>query len=153
MSVTYFAYGSNMAPGVMARLCPQHRYLGPARLDDHRLAFTRRSVKTGTGVADVVSAPGHTVWGALYEISDDELARVDKKEGYDWAYTRVMLPVRPANGPERPAVVYTVAAKQTPEIPPSPAYLAGVIAAARERGLPEDYITGLSAVITTTGSS
>ena len=38
MTVTYFAYGSNMAPNVMARLCPRHRCLGPARLDDHRLA-------------------------------------------------------------------------------------------------------------------
>jgi gamma-glutamylcyclotransferase len=149
MTVTYFAYGSNMAPDVMARLCPRHRYLGPARLDDHRLAFTRRSVKTGTGVADVVPAPGQTVWGALYEIGDDELAAVDKKEGYDWAYTRVTLPVRPAGGDrERLAVIYTVAAKQTPEIPPSPDYLDRIIAAARDRGLPEEYITQLSAVIT-----
>jgi gamma-glutamylcyclotransferase len=153
MTVTYFAYGSNMAPDVMARLCPRHRYLGPARLHDHRLAFTRRSVRTGTGVADVVPAPGHTVWGALYEIGDDELAAIDKKEGYDWAYTRVTLPVRPADGPERPAVVYTVAAKQTPEVPPSPAYLARIIAAARGRDLPEAYITRLLAIITATGSS
>jgi gamma-glutamylcyclotransferase len=148
MTVTYFAYGSNMAPKVMARLCPRHRYLGPARLDDHRLAFTRRSVKTGTGVADVVAAPGQTVWGALFEIGDDELARVDKKEGYDWAYTRVTLPVRPgAGGPERPAVVYTVAGKQTAEVPPSREYLDRIIAAARERALPGEYVTRLSAII------
>jgi len=149
MTVTYFAYGSNMAPDVMARLCPRHRYLGPARLDDHRLAFTRRSVRTGTGVADVVPAPGRAVWGALYEIGDDELAAIDRKEGYDWAYTRVTLPVRPAaDGPERPALVYTVAAKQTPEVPPSREYLDLIIAAASERGLPGEYITRLSAIIT-----
>jgi gamma-glutamylcyclotransferase len=149
MTVTYFAYGSNMAPDVVARLCPRHRYLGPARLDDHRLAFTRRSVRTGTGVADVVPAPGHTVWGALYEIGDDELAAIDRKEGYDWAYTRVTLPVRPAgDGPERPAVVYTVAAKEPAEVPPSRQYLDRIIAAARERGLPVEYVTRLSEVIT-----
>jgi len=149
MTVTYFAYGSNMAPDVMARLCPHHRYLGPACLNDHRLAFTRRSVRTGTGVADVVPAPGQTVWGALYEIGDDELAAVDKKEGYDWAYTRVTLPVRPADGSQRLAVVYTVAAKQTPELLPSPEYLDLIITAARERGLPEEYVTRLSDIITT----
>jgi gamma-glutamylcyclotransferase len=148
MTVTYFAYGSNMASDVMARLCPRHRYLGSARLDDHRLAFTRRSVRTGTGVADVVPAPGQAVWGALYEIGDDELAALDRKEGYDWAYTRVTLPVRPAGGPGRPALVYTVAAKQTPEILPSREYVDRIIAAARERGLPGEYITQLSATIT-----
>jgi hypothetical protein len=74
MTVTYFAYGSNMAPEVIARLSPQHRYLGVARLTDHRPAFTRRSVKTGTGVADVVPASGQMVWGVLYKIGDDELA-------------------------------------------------------------------------------
>ena len=148
MTVTYFAYGSNMAPDVMATLCPRHRYLGPACLNDHRLAFTRRSVRTGTGVADVVPAPGQTVWGALYEIGDDELAAIDTKEGYDWAYTRVTLPVRPTDGPERPAVVYTVAAKQTLEILPSREYLDLIIASASERGLPGEYITRLSATIT-----
>jgi hypothetical protein len=54
--------------------------LGAARLADHRLAFTRRSVKTGTGVADIVPAPGETVWGALYELGDGELAAIDRKE-------------------------------------------------------------------------
>ena len=62
MTITYFAYASNMAPEVITRLCPRARYLGVARLTDHRLAFTRRSVRTGTGVADIVPAPGKTVW-------------------------------------------------------------------------------------------
>ena len=79
----------------------------------------------------------------------DGLASMAGKEGYDWAYMRVTLPVRPAaDGPERPALVYTVAAKQTPEVPPSREYLDLIIAAASERGLPGEYITRLSAIIT-----
>lgn len=81
--VNYFAYASNMASAVIARLSPRHRYLGVACLADYRLAFTRRSVRSGTGVADVVWAPGKHVWGVLYEISEDELAAIDRKEGYD----------------------------------------------------------------------
>jgi len=147
MMVTYFAYASNMAREVMARLCPQHFYLGIARLADHRLAFTRRSVKTGTGVADIVPAPGMEVWGVLYEIGDHELDAVDRKEGYGWAYTRVMLPVRlEADGQERDAVTYVVLSKEPVEVPPSRQYLDRVIAAARERGLPGSYIEWLKAV-------
>ena len=59
----------------------------------HRLAFTRKSIKTRTGGADIVQAPGETVWGVLYKINDSELAAIDRKEGHDWAYMRVVLPV------------------------------------------------------------
>ena len=149
MTVSYFAYGSNMAPDVMARLCPTHRYLGIARLADHRLAFTRRSVKTGSGVADIVEDPGRTVWGVLYEIEPNELVAVDRKEGNGWAYTRTIVPVRLGpEGPERAAVTYTVRCKEPTDVPPSRQYLGRVIAAARERGLPDRYIEQLTGIAT-----
>jgi gamma-glutamylcyclotransferase len=136
-----------MAPDVMAKLCPRHRYLGIARLADYHMAFTRRSRKTGSGVADIVQAPGQTVWGVLYEIDDEELAAIDRKEGYDWAYTRVTHPVRlGADGSTRMAVAYTVRSKEPTEVPPSRQYLGRVIAAARKRGLPDSYVVQLEAV-------
>jgi gamma-glutamylcyclotransferase (GGCT)/AIG2-like uncharacterized protein YtfP len=149
MTVTYFAYASNMAPEVIARLCPGHRYLGVARLANHRMAFTRRSVKTGTGVADIVQAAGETVWGVLYEIDDSELTAIDRKEGHGWAYTRVVLPVQlEAGGPERMAVAYTVVSKESTEVPPSRQYLDRMIRAAWARGLPSGYVERLEAVST-----
>jgi gamma-glutamylcyclotransferase (GGCT)/AIG2-like uncharacterized protein YtfP len=146
MGFDYFAYGSNMAPAVIRRLCPRHSYLGAAYLVGHRLAFTRRSMRTGTGVADIVRAAGETVWGALYRIDDDELAAIDRKEGHGWAYKRIMLPVRLEGGPERTAVAYTVRSKEPVPIPPSRQYLDLVIAAARERGLPTPYIEQIEAI-------
>ena len=147
MAFDYFAYASNMAPDIIMRLCPQHCYLGVARLANHRLSFTRRSMKTNTGVADIVQAPGETVWGVLYRIDDDGLAAIDRKEGHNWAYTRVSLPVRlEAGGPERTAVTYTVRSKEPTQVPPSREYLDLVIAAGRERGLPGPYIERLEAI-------
>jgi gamma-glutamylcyclotransferase (GGCT)/AIG2-like uncharacterized protein YtfP len=147
MSVIYFAYGSNMARDVIATLSPRHRFLGVARLADYRLAFTRRSVKTGSGVADVVQAPGQAVWGALYEIADEELAAIDRKEGHDWAYVRARLPVQLAgDSRERIATLYTVRSKVSPEVPPSRQYLDRIIEAARERELPDQYVRQIAAV-------
>jgi gamma-glutamylcyclotransferase len=146
MAFDYFAYASNMAPNVIMRLCPRHRYLGVAHLADHRLAFTRRSMKTRTGVADIVQAAGETVWGVLYRIDDNELTAIDRKEGHDWAYTRVTLPVRLEGGLECAAVTYTVRFKEPAEVPPSRRYLDLVIAAARERGLPGEYIKQIEAI-------
>jgi hypothetical protein len=83
----------------------------------------------------------------LYKIDDNELAAIDRKEGHDWAYTRVVLPVRlEAGSPERPAVTYTVRSKEPIQVPPSRRYLDLVIAAARERGLPGPYIEWIEAV-------
>ena len=84
----YFAYGRNMGTHAMELACPGHRFLGAAELREHRLAFTRRSLRTGTGVADILAAPGESVWGALYELDDAHLAAIDEKEGNGWAYER-----------------------------------------------------------------
>jgi gamma-glutamylcyclotransferase len=141
MTVKYFAYGSNMSPTVMSANCRRHRFLGVARLADHRLMFNRRSVRTGTGVADVVPAKGISVWGALYEVDEDDLSAIDRKEGYDWAYTRAPLAVQLYDqGSEHVALTYTVRRKEPTEVCPSPEYLDGLIDAARELGLPEGYL-------------
>jgi hypothetical protein len=64
----YFAYGSNMDWGQMKGRCPSVRFVGVAKLPDHRLVFTRKSVNRGCGVADVVRDAGGGVWGAVFEI-------------------------------------------------------------------------------------
>jgi gamma-glutamylcyclotransferase (GGCT)/AIG2-like uncharacterized protein YtfP len=141
----YFAYGSNMASAVMAEACPRHRYLGRARLPGHRLAFTRRSVRTGTGVADVVADPEREVWGALYALAGENLEALDRKEGAGWAYERTSLRVHADDGAAHDAVAYVVLAPSPVEIAPSALYARGLIEAALERALPEDYIEALSA--------
>ena len=146
MAFYYFAYGSNMAPNLMARLCPEHRFLGVARLDGYRIAFTRRSLRTGTGVADIVAEPGSTVWGVLYKIGEEDVAILDRKEGHGWAYVREPFTVRLESGAEQQAVAYTVRTKEWSPVRPSRAYLGSLVSAARERVLPASYIRHLEAM-------
>jgi gamma-glutamylcyclotransferase (GGCT)/AIG2-like uncharacterized protein YtfP len=144
-TVRYFAYASNMAERVMNELCPGHRCLGAAELPEYRLAFTRRSIRTNTGVADVVHAPGHSVWGVLYELDEAMLAAIDAKEGNGWAYQRREVRVRAdAAGPLLEAQTYAVIAPEEVEVAPSLEYLQGVLDAAELRGLPEDYVAALA---------
>jgi gamma-glutamylcyclotransferase (GGCT)/AIG2-like uncharacterized protein YtfP len=146
VGATYFAYGANMADDVMAGFCPGHRLLGVAELPDHRLAFTRRSIRTGTGVADVVPDAGHSVWGVLYELSESDLDALDRKEGNGWAYERVSVAVRMAGEvADVPALTYRVCEPEPAEVQPSAAYLDGLIAAAKARGLPPAYTAELEA--------
>ena len=86
----YFAYGSNMDLRQMRRRCPSYRFVSIAKLEDHKLAFTRRSPRRRCGVADVIPSPGEEVWGVLYNIKTrrDVLA-LDRAEGYKAGRKRV----------------------------------------------------------------
>lgn len=139
----YFAYGTNMSPEVMRARCPGHRFLGAAVLPAHRLAFTRRSVITGTGVADIVVDPDREVWGALYQLGERDLGRLDAKEGVGFAYIRTMLAVTTADETVHRAVAYTVASREAAEVRPSADYLDRLVEGARERMLPACYVDSL----------
>lgn len=145
-SVLYFAYGSNMEPAVLEKACPGHRIVGPARLEDHRLAFTRKSRIWQAGVADVVPFNGAEVWGVLVELDEGCLSALDRKEGRAIAaYERAILEVT-VDGERTAAVTYTVVEKAATEIPPSQEYCLTLIEAARHWGLPDRYLQFLERI-------
>jgi hypothetical protein len=150
VSIAYFAYGANMAESVMAEHCRGHVVVGVAELREHRFAFSRRSIRTGTGVADVVPDPEHSVWGVLYVLED--LASIDAKEGAGWAYDRCSVTVW-IDGASREAITYRVQRPEPAEVAPSDEYVARILSAARARGLPTAYIEELSARAAAASSS
>ncbi len=104
-------------------------------------------MRTGTGVADILAAPGESVWGVLYEIDDEQLAAIDEKEGNGWAYQRRLLDVRLRDGgSEHAAHVYAVITPDAAHVAPSEEYLELIRAAALSRGLPQSYLAGLDAL-------
>ena len=78
----YFAYGSNLDSEQMKRRCPQMVPVGLAALRDHRLAFPRTSRDWGGGVASPVLAHGHDLWGYVYDLDDEDVAALDRYEGW-----------------------------------------------------------------------
>ena len=142
MSPLLFAYGSNMASEEMEAWSPEHAFLGVARLEGFRLELRRRSVRWGGGAADIVPAAGHVVWGALYEVEEDALERLDAKEGTGFAYRRRPVEVV-HDGRSRAAVAYEVIDKEPDEVPATAEYRSKLLAGVRERGLPRQYVTSL----------
>ncbi len=143
----YFAYGSNLRSVQMNRLCPGCRFLRPARLAGHRLAFTLPDEEWQGGVADVIPAPGHDVWGALYEINAPHLASLDDYEvcypDADpelSAYVRRTVDVIDADGRLVPEVWGYFVRQPCGHVPPSDLYRNALIEGARERGLPTNYV-------------
>jgi hypothetical protein len=124
----YFAYGSNMDVGAMARRCPRSKALGLARLERHCLAVMREGWLTA--VRDSRSA----VHGVLWDLALSDIAALDRYEGlFQGFYTKVTQPVIAERGPKQ-AIVY-FGANAGPGVL-RPAYIAEALAAARSWPLP-----------------
>ncbi|NJO81720.1 MAG: gamma-glutamylcyclotransferase [Blastochloris sp.] len=151
MAITYFAYGSNMSPRIIENVCPSYKFIARACLIDYRLAFTRRSVRWEAGVANIISAPGMTVWGILFEIDDADLVSLDDKEAYGKAYDRITVQVDMKDYSESGtqkinAITYQVISPEQFEIRPHPDYLKMLIDGAGQFKLPLNYISFLKSL-------
>jgi len=148
--VRYFAYGSNMNWAQMTERCPSARFVGAASLRDHRLAFTRKSIKRGCGVSDAVPAEGQVVWGAVFEIDDCDVGRLDAAEGYKPgrpknAYRREERSVLLENGQLLTAAVYFGEPQEAPPLP-NQEYKDLILSGAQQWGLPQAYVRQLEAI-------
>ena len=151
----YFAYGSNLDPEQMRQRCPGHRVVGLAELRDHRLTFPLTSHDWGGGVAGLAVAHGESVWGVVHELTEADLASLDRYEHfvgpgdqhnlYDRETVSVQL-VRADDGSfPRRLRVWTYVARQANPSPPSRRYLDAIIEGARHHRLPDDYVARLAA--------
>jgi len=66
----YFAYGSNLSWKQMKERVPLVSFYGIAKLENHRLDFTRKSIKCNCGVADIVEDNNYDVWGAIFRFDE-----------------------------------------------------------------------------------
>ncbi len=144
--VWYFAYGSNMSE----RLFRERRHMvwlqaRTGRLDGYRLAFTLAGGRRPgvSAPANVIEAPGQAVFGVLYQLPLHKFARLDNSEGRQYRYLWTM--VEDSDGRRVEAVTYQVG-HEAPSAPPSRSYLKLIREAARQRGLPADYIVWLDSI-------
>jgi hypothetical protein len=79
-SCFYFAYGSNMDPERFRARVGEWKSLRQAWLEDYELRFAESVRSEGGGGAVVDAAPGSTVAGVLFEITDEQLAAMDREE-------------------------------------------------------------------------
>lgn len=95
--------------------------------------------------ANIVEAPGERVYGALYLLPLRKFARLDNSEGkqYDYVWTEAEDPA----GNRVPVVTYKVP-HAAAEGRPGRRYFGVIREAARQRGLPADYIAMLDRIET-----
>lgn len=130
----YFAYGSNLNKKQMLERCPDNRPRFTATLHNYKLVFAGWSRLWRGGVASIKPFRGEMVPGGIYEISDRDLRRLDKHEGYPDTYDRIKVTLNRETGEPVEAVTY-IRLSQSEETKPAPEYLAIVQQGYRDWGL------------------
>ncbi len=130
----YFAYGSNLNRRQMLERCPDCQPRLTATLPNYKLVFAGWSRLWRGGTASIKPFRGEKVLGAIYEISDRDLRRLDKYKGYPDTYDRLKVTVYRDTGEPVEAMTY-IKLSQSEETKPSPEYLVVVKQGYRDWGL------------------
>jgi len=76
----FFLYGDHLNPTQLKRRAPEHQFLMLATLPEHTITFCRWSSQWRCGLASVIPSPGEQVWGAIFEVTDEDLKLMDRFE-------------------------------------------------------------------------
>jgi gamma-glutamylcyclotransferase (GGCT)/AIG2-like uncharacterized protein YtfP len=143
----YFAYGSNMDPRTMQRSVPEATVVGAGRLEGFRLEFNVYSDRWEGGAANLEPDEDAHVWGVVWEVSEDELERLDTFIGHPTFYRREAVWVGLPGEEPTECVTYRVA-HQRGYVRPTPQYLARLRGAVRIQGLPPEALDIIEAAAT-----
>jgi gamma-glutamylcyclotransferase len=145
-SVRVFAYGSNMLTRRLRERTPSATPVAVGRLDGHTLRWHKRGRMDGSGKCDAMASgdASDCIHGVVFELDAAEKAALDRAEGLGRGYDEKTVEIVAA-GARVPATLY-YATDVDASLRPYDWYKALVVAGARERGLPADYIAALEAV-------
>jgi len=141
----YFAYGSNMDVDQMTNRCPGSKLIGTGRLYNYSMVFTRWSRAWNSATADILPDQKMSVYGVLFEVTLEDLKKMDRFADYPNSYVRQDITVETGEL-QLPAMTY-VAIRQGPFLP-SKAYVGKMILGAEQHQLPEEYISFLKSLKT-----
>ena len=137
-AIAYFAFGSNLPLARLRARAPSARVVDAARLAGFALTLDKRSLD-GSGKVNLARDASAHVWGVVFELAEPELAGLD---GFEPGYARIAVPVTLRGGGAREAQTYLCEQRED-GLCAAPAYLALILAGAREHQLPADWIERL----------
>lgn len=115
----YFAYASNLNRKQMRAHCPGSKPLFKATLPNYQLIFSGWSRVRRGGTANIRRNQGQKVLGAVYDVSEQEMKKLDLHEaGYD----RLKVNVFDEDSESREVITY-IKADQAEDTKPSAEYL------------------------------
>ena len=141
----YFAYGSNMSLQRIQQRAPSTQFVGVAELSNFQLRFHKKG-QDGSAKADALFTgnPDDSVYGALYQMPENELLLLDQIEDCGIGYERKEVMVN-VGDQWHSAWVYC-ALHIDRSLKPYTWYHRHVIVGAEQLSLPSEYIQHIKGV-------
>ena len=90
--MNYFAYGSNLSEKRMLERGVYFTKKTPSILKGYKFTVNKISFKDPrVGFANIIKDDNSSVEGAIYEINDNDISKLDKFEGYPKHYDRITM--------------------------------------------------------------
>lgn len=144
----YFGYGSNMDLNLLRRRI-DNNFIVPvsyAKLENYRLIFPR-------GVGSVILENGKDVYGCLFLLTREEIAKLDVVEGYREdrdknlnSYNREWIDVFTPEGKKISAEIYIQVNNSAINDKPGDSYKQTLVRGARDCSLPDFYVQELEQI-------
>jgi gamma-glutamylcyclotransferase (GGCT)/AIG2-like uncharacterized protein YtfP len=137
----HFGYGSNLSiEFLQEELIPNAKFVMNGYLPNFEVQFPFWSPEKQAGYSGIMEAPGELVHGALYEVTEQELIKLDNMERvYKDRYKRMTYLVLGQDGEFHAAELYRVIEPKGP-FPPERGYVDIMLKGARELKLDPEYI-------------
>jgi len=144
-----YIYCEWLDSSLVKKWIPDAKFVTTAVCPDHKVSFVSYRDDEGEefeGGCCLTYAPGETLCGVVWEISEEALLSIDKlvkiNEG---KYTREYRAVKGDNGSAYATISHSIK-NPTGISVPSEAYLAHMLGGAKEFNFPEEYVEKLEAV-------
>jgi len=137
----YFAYGSFLDPERIERAAPGSRFLFTAHYPETKLDFVP-SPENGA-IPTLTKESGHTVWGGVFEIPEDEVSSLIEAEEAEGRQPGFDLKAVDREGNKHDCLAFVAVGDVNGDNRPNSEYLDAMIKGARHWSLPAGWIMGL----------
>lgn len=142
----YFAYGTLLDLESMQSITPSAKSLGTMKLDGYRMGFAKCH-DGNSGGCTLVEEEGGVLYGIQYEMSDEDLATLDKAAGVDkdlWRHRPVAITDQDGN--IFSSSTYFIPNPSGPEAPTDD-YVRPILNGLATLPVPLDYIEKMKTII------
>jgi gamma-glutamylcyclotransferase (GGCT)/AIG2-like uncharacterized protein YtfP len=139
----HYAYGSNLSPTFLKGYCPRAKFVMKANLPNFRVEFRFYSQKRKGGISTIMGSPGDLVRGAIYDVPEDEMIKLDEVESVPQGlYSRETFLVLGEDREWYEADLYRVVEPEGP-FTPAKGYVGLMLEGAEAHGLDPGYVDEL----------
>jgi len=137
----YFAYASFLDPDRIGVVAPGAQFLFTAHFPETRLIFVDSD--EAMGLPSLLAESGHTVWGGVFEVPDDDVPSLTDAEEAEGRVAAWEAKAVDREGNKYDCLTFVAKASPNGEHHPGQDHLDSMIKGARHWSLPAGWVMGL----------